>query len=79
METTHMSENTGTNTPETEGGEVLVVASKIKNYIRAQSGMNTSAAVMDKLSSRIRELCDQAINSAKSEGRKTVMDRDFGL
>ena len=72
-------ENTGTHeAAATEGGEVLVVASKIKNYIRAQSGMNTSAAVMEALSGKIRQLCEQAISQAKSEGRKTVMDRDFG-
>lgn len=67
-----------TTTTESTGGEVLVVASKIKNYIRAQSTMNTSAAVMEVLSSKIRGLCDQAIAHAKSENRKTVMDRDFG-
>ncbi len=60
------------------GGEVLVVASKLKNYIRTKSGMNTSAAVMGVLSDRIRQLCDQAVENAKREGRKTVMDRDFG-
>jgi len=57
--------------------EVLVVASKLKNYIRAKSGFNTSANVMDALSDRIRELCDQAIENARSDGRKTVKDRDF--
>jgi histone H3/H4 len=64
----------------TEGNEkeVLVVASKLKNYIRNKSGMNTSAAVVDVLSDRIRDLCDQAIEAAKRDGRKTVMDRDFG-
>ena len=67
-----------TETPATEGGETLVVASKVKNYIRAKSGMNTSAAVMDMLSSKVRMLCDQAVENAKSDGRKTVMDRDFG-
>jgi len=61
-----------------DGGEVLVVASKLKGYIRTKSGMNTSAAVMSALSNRIRQLCDQAIENAKREGRKTVMDRDFG-
>jgi histone H3/H4 len=59
------------------GGEVLVVASKVKNYIRAKSSMNTSAAVMDALSNKIRMMCDQAIEAAKRDGRKTVMDRDF--
>ena len=62
-----------------EGGEVLVVASKLKAYIRAQSGMNTSSAVMDAVSRKVRKMCDQAIESAKSEGRKTVMDRDFPI
>jgi histone H3/H4 len=57
--------------------EALVVASKLKNYIREQSGMNTSAAVIDKLSDLVRELCNKAIENAKSDGRKTVMDRDF--
>ncbi len=65
----------------TEGNsekEILVVASKLKNYIRAKSGMNTSAAVVDVLSDKVRELCDQAVEAAKRDGRKTVMDRDFG-
>jgi histone H3/H4 len=71
-------ENEATESGGEEGGEVLVVASKLKNYIRTKSGMNTSAAVMGALSNRIRQLCDQAIENAKREGRKTVMDRDFG-
>jgi histone H3/H4 len=62
-----------------EGGEILVVASKIKAYIRAKSSMNTSSAVMDAVSAKVRAMCDQAIEHAKSEGRKTVMDRDFTL
>jgi histone H3/H4 len=70
-------ENETQNT-ESSGGEVLVVASKVKGYIRAKSGMNTSAAVMDILSQRVRQLADQAIENANREGRKTVMDRDFG-
>jgi histone H3/H4 len=78
MENTHTNTNNAAADESTEGGEVLVVASKIKNYIRGKSGMNTSAAVMDALSGKIRNLCDQAIEQAKSDGRKTVMDRDFG-
>lgn len=57
--------------------EILVVASKLKKYIREASGMNTSGAVMEKLSDEVRELCKRAIEHAKNDGRKTVMDRDF--
>ncbi len=57
-------------------GEVLVVASKVKNYIKGAAGMNTSGKVMEALSERVRQLCEQAIESAKNDGRKTVMDRD---
>lgn len=58
--------------------EILVVVSKLKNFIRTQSGMNTSANVADALSEIVRGLCSKAIESAKNDGRKTVMDRDFG-
>ena len=57
--------------------EILVVMSKLKKYIREQSSCNTSASVGEALSARVRQLCDQAIENAKREGRKTVMDRDF--
>ena len=57
--------------------ETLVVVSKLKNYIRSVSGMNTAGSVAPALSDIIRHLCDQAIEKAKSDGRKTVMDRDF--
>ena len=60
-----------------EGKETMVVVSKLKNYIREKSGMNTSAAVADALSEKIRAMCDQAIENAKKDGRKTIMDRDF--
>ena len=58
--------------------EVLVVISKVKSYIRAKSGMNTSDAVTEALSELVRSTCEQAIEKAKSEGRKTVMARDIG-
>lgn len=57
--------------------ETLVVVSKLKNYIKLQSEMNTSGNVAEKLSSIVRRLCDRAIANAKRDGRKTVMDRDF--
>jgi len=68
----------GRATPESAiPGDVLVVASKLKAYIRARSGMNTSESVMDELSAIVRGHADRAIEHARSEGRKTVMDRDF--
>ena len=56
--------------------EVVIVVSKVKNYIREASGMNTSGSVADVLSDRIRTLADQAIENARKDGRKTVMERD---
>ena len=58
-------------------GEVLIVASKLKAYIRARSGMNTSERVLEVLSDRVRRLADQAIASARRAERRTVLDRDF--
>lgn len=57
--------------------DILIVASKLKDYINARSGMNTSAAVMEVLSDLVRRACDDAIDQARQEGRKTVLDRDF--
>jgi len=60
-----------------DDNEILVVASKLKNYIRSKSDMNTSASVMAVVSSRVREMCDKAIENARADKRKTVKDRDF--
>lgn len=57
--------------------EVLVVASKIKAYIRTKADVNTSAGVFDVLSDRVREMCDRAVENALRDGRKTVKDRDI--
>jgi histone H3/H4 len=57
--------------------DVLVVVSKLKNYVKARSGMSTSDGAVDVLSSHLRKLCDEAIRHAGTAGRKTVMDRDF--
>ncbi|MGA2655340.1 MAG: hypothetical protein ABSF18_05130 [Gammaproteobacteria bacterium] len=56
---------------------VLVVTSKVKDYIRKQSEMNTAGTVAPKLSEIIRKLCDEAIANARKDGRKTVMEKDF--
>jgi hypothetical protein len=63
--------------PEAPADDILIVASKLKAYVRARSGMNTSDGVMRELSDRVRALCDAAIRRAREDGRKTVLDRDF--
>lgn len=57
--------------------EVLIVASKLKQYIKEKAQLSTSAAVFSVLSEKVRMLCDEAIEKARKDGRKTVMDRDF--
>ena len=57
--------------------EVVIIASRLKEYIQARADFNTSAAVMDVLSDYVRVLCDRAIDQARAEGRKTVLERDF--
>jgi hypothetical protein len=57
--------------------DVLVVVSKLKGYIKARSGMNTSDNVVGVLSDHLRHLCGCAIRKAAEEDRRTVMDRDF--
>lgn len=62
---------------EADESDILVVVSKLKKYVRERSGMNTSDAVAVGLSDHLRAICDQAIRTAASDGRKTVLDRDI--
>lgn len=59
--------------------EVLIVVSKLKAYIRAVSGMNTSDGVTEVLSEVVRKACDGAIDRALAEERRTVLARDFDV
>lgn len=56
---------------------VLVVASKVKAYVKEKSGLSTSSQAMDQLTVRVHQICYQAMEHAKKDKRKTVMDRDF--
>lgn len=62
---------------EQEKNEVLVVTSKLKSYIKNAGGLSTSATAVEAISNKVREMCDKAIENAKKDKRKTVMDRDF--
>lgn len=57
--------------------DILIVASKLKAYVKGRYDMNTSADVMEKLSDIVRESADEACQKARNEGRKTLMERDF--
>jgi len=63
--------------PDPLAREVLIVTSRLKNSIRARWGMNTSDRGVEPLSDAVRELADRAIDKARAEGRKTVLERDF--
>ena len=56
---------------------VLVVASKVKAFIKENSEMNTSSSVLEALSKLVERECLKAIENAKKDKRQTVMDRDF--
>lgn len=59
--------------------EVLVVTSKVKKFIKEKGECNTSSETIDTLSKAIERLCLKGIESAKSDGRKTVMARDIAI
>ena len=57
--------------------EILIIASRLKEYIRARSGFNTSDKALEPLSEIVRRVCDQAIDNASRDERSTVLDRDI--
>ena len=56
--------------------EVLVVASKVKQYIK-NCNMNTSAEAIGQLSDRVYMMLDEAATRTKANGRKTVKAQDI--
>lgn len=63
--------------PAAASEEVLIVASRLKDYIRASSGFSTSDRVLAPLSVIVRRVCDEAVQNAAREGRTTVLERDI--
>ena len=57
--------------------EVLIVASRLKDYVRAVSGYNTSDRALEPLSDIVRKAVDEAIRIAAVDERRTVLDRDI--
>ena len=62
--------------PSQPTNEILIVASRLKDYVRTRSGFNTSDAVLGPLSEIVRRTADEAIRNAQRDGRRTVLDRD---
>ena len=71
------SPSAGADEEKSSPSDILVVASKLKQYIREGSGFNTSDRVMLVLSDVLRKLCDEAIRGARRAGRDIVVDRDL--
>ena len=71
------TENSSNDKSTTMDAEILIVASKLKQYIKEKYDLNTSADVMNVLSDIVRKKADEACKHAIQSGRKTVMDRDF--
>jgi len=55
--------------------EILVVASKVKAYVRENYDMSTSADVYEGLSNLIEKVLDEACEAAGSKKMKTVKAR----
>ncbi len=57
--------------------EVLIVTSKVKKFIKDKGQLNTASETIEVLSKAVEQLCARAIESAKADGRRTVMARDI--
>ncbi len=55
--------------------EILVVASKVREYIK-NKGCNTSGELINELSNSVYCTIDRAIGRAKGNGRKTIQAKD---
>ena len=62
--------------PTSSEDDVLVVVSRLKDYIKEVSSMSTSDQVLAPFSVHVRRLIDATIESAKKADRKTVLGRD---
>jgi histone H3/H4 len=56
--------------------DIIMIVTKVKQYVKERSGMNTSDSVATVLSGHMRRLAREAIRKAAMDDRKTVLDRD---
>ncbi len=59
--------------------EILVVSSKVRAFIKEKGDCNTASETIEALSKAVEKVLEKAIESAKGQGRKTVMARDISV
>jgi len=57
--------------------DILVVVSKVKQFIADKDDLNTASDFIETLSRRVENLCLEATARAKADKRKTVKGRDL--
>lgn len=58
-----------------EGNAVLVVASKVRDYLKSK-GVKVSGDLIDALNKRVTKLLDEAADRTKANKRSTVKPQD---
>jgi len=56
-------------------GDVLIVASKVKELVK-NAGCNTGGGFVAALSKSVEDMVNRAVERAKGNGRKTVQAKD---
>ncbi|QVL56277.1 MAG: hypothetical protein KFB95_03505 [Simkaniaceae bacterium] len=57
--------------------EVLIKKSLVQEYIKSRGDFRVSAESFEALSARVMNLCDEAMDRAEINRRKTVQKQDF--
>ena len=57
-------------------GDILVVQSKVREYIKSKGDMNIGGDVFESVSAKVAMVLDMACDRAKANGRKTVQGKD---
>ena len=57
-------------------GEILVVQSKVREYLKGQGDYNIGSDLVPAVSSRVEGMLTDAARRAKENGRKTIQARD---
>ncbi|MDH5404192.1 MAG: DUF1931 domain-containing protein [Candidatus Heimdallarchaeota archaeon] len=58
------------------GGEILVVQSKVRDYLKGVGEFNIGSDLVGAVSSKVESILDQAAERAKGNNRKTIQARD---